>query len=186
MFISLWPPVRAKYRANTLTALSLNISPNIWPSTKGIRKDVPDVSQVHKPLRPENSASAGGNFKITQVRIVKYCGAVSHRASSSVALDWLYPKTVLQRTTAVREVTQPVPEIRRDPYMPPEPPPPCHTGETEGDLKQRQAVFTTFLFYSPSLVLSLDIWVLELLLLMVSITQIIRSIHNNISCELGH
>lgn len=115
LLISLRPPAGAKYRDSTARALFLNIFPNIWPSTKGIRKDVPNVSQVPKPLHRENSASAGGSLKPTQVRIVKYGGAVSHRAACSVALHRLHPKTVAQMTTAARKVIQPVPEIRRDP-----------------------------------------------------------------------
>jgi len=38
---------------------------------------VPNVLQVRKPLSRENSASAGGSLKVTQVRVVKYSAAAS-------------------------------------------------------------------------------------------------------------
>lgn len=50
------------------------------------------ISHMHIPLILENSVSGDSSLKIMQVRIVKYCDAISNRTSSNVSLEMATPR----------------------------------------------------------------------------------------------
>lgn len=50
------------------------------------------ISHTHTPLILENSVSGDSSLKIMQVRIVKYCDAISNKTSSNVSLEMATPR----------------------------------------------------------------------------------------------